>query len=336
MKTASRNDWRDKKNQAKAFRSTYKVPVETIEIDPVWNIRTLFDGIAELALDIAKNGLLDPLSVDLNPDTCKYIVRDGERRFKAIMLLNQDGYNITEVEVRPAPGKDLTEKLFFMLGTGVNKSMYQPIEIANGILRIKESRPELSNLEIGMQMGMSRQWVDNMVKLAKKPEEVKEKVASGEAKYTDVIKKGPKEEMVSDMKESIVHFKSPDDGCFDGSAANHYIHDEVAQYKDPSLIDEMAGILPPDKNAYREPDTETDRLARKMAREERQESEGESLKDPDLEAIRKSVLNNLAKLESIGRGLPDEAQAEHDRILGYIRVSMQVDIFEAVKGKFKR
>lgn len=332
MQKASRSDWR---NNAKQFRSTYKVPVEKIEVEEGWNIRQLFDGINELADDIENNGLHEPLVVELNRETGMFKIRDGERRFKAIMVLIQRGVEFPEVEVKPLVCENQTDGLFFMLGTGVNKSEYQPIEIANGILRIKELDPEITNLKIGLRLGRSRQWVDNMVKLAKKSDDVKEKVAAGEMNYTDAIKSetAPTQQIIDAVREADGEI---DDIYF---SSNGFVVTGsvpvIAPAKDPSLIDEMAGIIPADKQ-QRPSDTETDKLARQMAKEERQEEQQEKLKDPDLEAIRKSVLANCAKLEGLAKGLPTESEAEHDRILGYIRKSMQLDIFEAVKGKLKR
>jgi ParB/RepB/Spo0J family partition protein len=354
MKKASRDDWRDKKNGAKAFKQTYKVPIHLIDVEPGWNIRKLFDGIPELALDISVNGLIEPILVDLYPEAGRYKIRDGERRFQAIMLINAGGGNITEVEVRPAPGETVSDKLFLMLGSGVHKSTYKPIEIANGIFRIKAERPDMSNTDIAQEMGMSRQWVDNMLKIAKLPPEEQEKIANGEKKYTSSLKdpKEPsREEMIADMKESISYFEAkegdfdPKELGFKETTLNEsMIGVDPYDYKAPekhipeksNIHDEMNGILPPDKKAFREPDTETDRLARKMKREEQKEEQGESLKDPDLEAIRKNLLKNCATLEGIARGLSEEAQSEHDRVLGYMRVDLLVNIFEAVKGKFKR
>lgn len=350
MKKASRDDWRDKKNGAKAFKTTYKVPIHLIDVEPGWNIRTFFDGIPELALDISLNGLVEPLLVDLDPEAGRYKIREGERRFQAIMLINAGGGNITEVEVRPSPGENVTDKLFMMLGSGVHKSTYKPIEIASGISRIKAENEAMSNAEIAKGIGMSRQWVDNMLKIAKLPVEEQAKIAEGDVKYTNALK-----EVVGTFPDLGIQSTPADDEA----AADETLHlwkettlNESMLGVDPynhepkpfekhipeksNIHDEMNGIIRPGITAQSEGNSETDKLARKMAREEREETEGEKLKDPDLEAIRKNLLKNCAILEGIARGLSPEAQAEHDRVLGYMRVDLQLNIFEAVKGKFKK
>jgi ParB/RepB/Spo0J family partition protein len=354
MKKASRDDWRDKKNGAKAFKTTYKVPIHLIDVEPGWNIRTFFDGIPELALDISLRGLIEPLLVDLDPEAGRYKIREGERRFQAIMLINAGGGNITEVEVRPTPGENVTDKLFMMLGSGVHKSTYKPIEIASGISRIKAENDGMSNAEIAKGIGMSRQWVDNMLKIAKLPVEEQVKIAEGDVKYTNALKEVVAYDGAENSKVVIDEFVkwdsgdvSPNVGVFgiqsksaDGESDES---DPKTMWKSTVIVpeksnihDEMNGIIRPGITPQSEGNSETDKLARQMSREERIESEGEKLKDPDLEAIRKNVLRNCATLEALSNGLSDDLQAEHDRVLGYIRVDMQLNIFEAVKGKFKR
>lgn len=198
---AGRDVWRDK---AKTFRSTYKVHFKNIVIMPGWNARTIFEGIEELAGDMEVNGQMEPMEGVMSPQG-KFLLIDGERRYKAIELLRKRGIKWEEVEVMPVP-KSLEPKdiLVRMLSSGVQKSMYKAVEIANGLLRLKTDF-SLSNEEIGKSMGMSRQWVDNMIKLAKQPEEVKDKVAAGTLKKTDVLV--PAKEKITDVAAGLLKQK---------------------------------------------------------------------------------------------------------------------------------
>lgn len=182
---ASREVWRQ---NAKASRSTFKIDFNKIKILANWNTRIFFDGIEELAGDIAENGQLEPLRGDMSQDGSTFFVTDGERRYRAIKFLRSQGNEDFEfVEVLPNPSNmKPVDKIFMMISTGVQKSVYQPVEIANGLHRIKTDF-QLSNEAIGKRLGRSRQWVDDMIKLAKAPEEVKSAVAEGKTTRTAVV-----------------------------------------------------------------------------------------------------------------------------------------------------
>lgn len=195
---AGRAVWRDK---AKNYRQIFKIEFKTIKILEGWNTRQYFEGIEELADDIAENGLNEPLEGIMTP-AGKFLLTDGERRYKAIELLRKRGVDMTEIPVIPHPARmQPQDMLVRMLSSGVQKSIYKDVEIANGLLRLKNDF-ELSNADIGKKMGKSRQWVDNMIKLAKLPDEVKSDVAAKKITKTAVV--APMKEKVTDVAVGMI------------------------------------------------------------------------------------------------------------------------------------
>jgi len=200
-----RSVWRD---NAKTARSTYRVHIKKIKVIPGWNARIFFDDLPELSLDIMENGLQVPLQGDLSPDGSIFYITDGERRFRAIQHIleafpeRKKEFEYVEVFPNDTRTKPV-DKLFNMLSSGVQKSMYRPVEIANGLLRIKTDF-HLSNDAIGQKLGRSRQWVDDMIKLAKAPEEVKKELNDGNISRTAITvasRTKSKDEMVGIINE---------------------------------------------------------------------------------------------------------------------------------------
>lgn len=188
---ANRDTWR---KSSKAFRTSFKVDFKKIKVLPGWNTRIYFEAIEELALDIIENGLHEPLKGDMSLDGETFWITDGERRYRAIKWLrdreyvDDNGKTVFEfVEVFPNPlTMKPVDKIFGMISSGVQKSVYKDVEIANGLLRIKTDFL-LSNEAIGVRLGRSRQWVDDMIKLAKTPDEVKKAIEEGKTSKTAVI-----------------------------------------------------------------------------------------------------------------------------------------------------
>lgn len=199
-RTAGRPVFREHK-EIKAARQTFTIPYEMIKPRPGFNIRTeenpgfSYDSLWELAELIKTNGLT-PLEGDLaqieGQENWVFWIEDGERRWRAIGLLREKGEVYDLVEVRPNPAyKTEKERLLSMLASD-NKVPYRPIEIAEGVSRLKKNF-QMTNKEIGDALSKSRQWVDNMVNLSKKPEDIKEQVRLGALSATEAILKPMKE-----------------------------------------------------------------------------------------------------------------------------------------------
>lgn len=70
----------------KSTRESFFVELNKIQERPGFNKRIEYEEIEELAESILRNGLLEPLWLDVLPDGRVFIVR-GHRRFKAFKTL---------------------------------------------------------------------------------------------------------------------------------------------------------------------------------------------------------------------------------------------------------
>lgn len=304
---AGREVWRQ---NAKIFRSTYKVEFKLITILNGWNTRTIFEGIEELAEDIAANGLNEPLEGVMTPEG-KFLLTDGERRYKAIQLLRKNGVKISEVEVVPLPGKmEPQDILVRMLSSGVQKSMYKDVEVANGLLRLK-SDFNLSNEDIGHKMGKSRQWVDNMIKLAKQPEEIKEKVAAGVVKKTQVVV--PMKDRVSDVTAGL---NKP--AIQPGLPASLKTDNKKAE-------DQERNLAASNGNGKAHPTEVSGKDALQGVNFDKEMNEQEG-------AINR-IAKTLNKIETLGKGLNDQGKKDLDDYLRFIRTD--IDALKTYYSKFK-
>lgn len=305
---AGRDVWREK---AKTFRSTYKVPFKNVVILEGWNARTIFEGIEELANDLEVNGLREPLEGVMNAQG-KFQLTDGERRYKAIEMLRKRGVVWDEVEVIPVPKALKPEDVLIrMISSGVQKSMYKAVEVANALLRLKTDFPELSNEEIGKRMGRSRQWVDNMIKLAKQPEDVKQKVADGKISKTDVII--PPKEKITDVAKDLI---------------KPAVQPGLPQSLTNNGSERKSGVedIPP--GGWRENDQPT------------KVSDKDALKGPNFdkeineqEAQINAIAKEVNKIEGLGKGLNEQSQKDLDKYLFVIRDN--ITKLKEFYGKFK-
>ncbi len=79
-----------------------RIPLGEITIVPGRNVRTVFEGIDELAQDIAANGQREPGTVRVNGEYVELVC--GERRFRAIKLANEKyGAKIETYLCKPEP-----------------------------------------------------------------------------------------------------------------------------------------------------------------------------------------------------------------------------------------
>lgn len=330
-----------KLEDVKIFQSTYTVSFEKIIASPGWNIRTIFDGIEELAADIEKNGLREPLLVDVHPDGSVYSLVDGERRYRAISLLRQNGTVFDRVEVRPTPySMTMLDKLIGMIGSGVHKKEYSALELSTGIGRLKEDH-QLTNEQIAERLGnKSRQWVDMMLILASASDQDKRRIQDGELSWTTYVnrtrkKKEPeisKEQQVADMHDALQ--KQRETALED--LQNEPLlnsNDVVVPLKDPSIADENHGIINTKTLQRGDNPLDVQDLEKEMV-EEAQEDETK-VRDPEIDMLLKRILKNTNWIESIGKHLPDQAATDLDTRLGWIRSDIESVRLE-LKGKLKR
>ena len=184
-------------------KQSYHIPISSIVIRERFNVRLKPDDmsqedwlkhldIEELALDIAQNGMQEPLIGDLLADGT-FVPTDGYRRYLAVnwLLANchtkqAHGKPMDVIEIVPNPkGTTELDRVIKMLSSD-KKLPYTEMELARGVKRMKECFG-LTHEEIGTRLGRSRQWVDNKIKLTELPEEKQKAIENGTLKSTNAL-----------------------------------------------------------------------------------------------------------------------------------------------------
>jgi hypothetical protein len=236
-KIATRQNIRDV-DEIKQISDGYKVPYPIIVLRPDFNIRIRPDWMDDEAWE--KHLEVEALANDImagkdapekikgdfvvEDGVLKFIITDGERRYRAIgwLLRNghthyKDGTEINMVEVEPNP-RDYTEwdRLrqqhatnnnmkyttleYSVLCTRKKKHFLKNKEDANLILSINEIPADqlenfvpISNSDIAKDLNKSRQWVEDMLLIDELPETTRKAIASGKTPYSEALKAYRKE-----------------------------------------------------------------------------------------------------------------------------------------------
>ena len=168
-----------------ADSNTYKVQFNLIRANLDFNAREQYEGIEELADNIAEIGLLTPLLgifVVVN-GVSMFDLTDGFRRYKAIELLVSKGIEVGEIPCRLKP-MSIEDRLVSMFVTQDNKKLTD-VEIANIFRRLVNLgfKPQ----DIKKKVSKSITYVNDMLLLSEQTTSVKDAVASKKASATAVI-----------------------------------------------------------------------------------------------------------------------------------------------------
>ena len=165
--------------------NTYKVQFKLIRANLNFNARDSYEGIEELADNIAENGLLTPLLgvFVLVDGVSMFDLTDGFRRYKAIELLVKRGIEVGDIQCRLKP-MSIEERLVSMFVTQNNEKL-KDVEIANIFKRLVNLgvKPK----DISKKISKSITYVNDMLTLSEQTTSVKEAVASKQASATAVI-----------------------------------------------------------------------------------------------------------------------------------------------------
>lgn len=151
--------------------------------------------IPELAAAIYEsNGPADPLRGDFKDGV--FYVNGGERRYRAIKhLIYTDGLveypngqpiNLVEVFQNPKGFTDRDRRMIIFSSN--NNLKYTAMEMAYGYLEI-EQQEKMTHEEIAKLFGISRQTVNMYIKATTLPQEIQEKIHSGELTISAEVKK---------------------------------------------------------------------------------------------------------------------------------------------------
>lgn len=208
-KVANRSYLRD--NFKRGNRETYHIPEEMIQEREGFNNRLVYENMDEMKVSLIANGLLDPLVVDVLPDGTVY-VDEGYRRIRGIRLAKADRpdlFSTVECFVNGADTTELQRKIRVSTSNQC-REILKPIERANNAYEIKYCfGKEKSNDEVGNLLGgVSRQTVDNLIKIASAPDDLKNEMLMADMSITECVKflaNHKKMQKKADEKEDASH-----------------------------------------------------------------------------------------------------------------------------------
>lgn len=162
----------DKSAMASDQNQIQEIPLKQI-IPNTYQPRRQFDDVQlnELAQSIQVNGLLQPIIVRLNDDQ-KYEIIAGERRFRAVELLNW--------EKIPAIVRDYSnqESAALALIENLQREDLNPIEEAQAYQQL-EQMEQLPQKDLARKLGKSQSYVANKLRLLKLAQPVQQAIITG-------------------------------------------------------------------------------------------------------------------------------------------------------------
>lgn len=188
--------------------------IEDVQEDPD-NPRQTYDAgkIKELALSIAANGQLQPISVRDNPDEKgKYFSNFGSSRVRAIRWLKE---NMPE-NPHSSHIKAIVNNTFGSMGKLVENIQRENLSAFDIGLRLKKEVDEkgLSQKEICEQLGKDKPWVSRHLKVAEVSEHVKNLIKEGIVSNVEVILNVEKmyKENSTKLEELLKKFREESEG----------------------------------------------------------------------------------------------------------------------------
>lgn len=128
------------------------------------------ESLEDLANSIEENGIIQPIIV--RPSGEGYEIVAGERRWRAARQ--------AKLKQVPCIVRDLTdeENMLFAIIENMQREDLNPIEEAQGVEKMMK-KFKLTQEEVSKNIGKSRPYVANIVRLLKLPEEIKEMIGTG-------------------------------------------------------------------------------------------------------------------------------------------------------------
>lgn len=157
-----------RKNRYASEKKVLLIPPEEIRCSPD-QMRREFDRekLLELAVSIAENGLLQPISVAF--ENGQPVLVAGERRLRAARMVGLQKIPAIEVTAQGASRAVLT------LLENVQRQDIHPFEEAQGIFRLIEMYG-LTQGEVAARLGWTQSTVANKLRLLKLPEGIREQL----------------------------------------------------------------------------------------------------------------------------------------------------------------
>ena len=166
----------NKKISSSGLDTLKKVPID--DVVSVEQVRKNFDNIEELAESIKQIGLQMPINVTRKNENGKYVIIQGERRWRACKLA---GMTTIDVIVRTNP-KDEADRMLLQLSENLQRADMNVFEIADALMALEAVG--LKNKEIAQKLGKAESFVTRALQAAHAKPEVKD--LCRQAKISDI------------------------------------------------------------------------------------------------------------------------------------------------------
>lgn len=179
-----------RENFKRAPRDSYYTPLNKLKEREGYNKRVVYEEIRELADSIFAHGLQEPFHLNVLADGNIYIVR-GHRRWRAYLLLVEEGKFAADVLVEFYPVKSNVSEMAMLLDQHISNNLQKkmkPIERANLAFELKHNfGTTLSHEQIAEKMCISRQHVDNLIKIASCDDAMKNEMLMADMGITECM-----------------------------------------------------------------------------------------------------------------------------------------------------
>ncbi len=173
-----------------------EIEIEKIKPNPFQPRKTFNEeSIKELAASIQKHGLMQPIIVIENEG--EYILVAGERRLRAVKSLGKENIKaiISDISL-----KDLRE---YALIENIQREDLNAIEIAYSLKSLIDEFG-FTHEELAKNLGKSRTYISNMLRLLNLPESVQDKLSQNKITYGHAkVLLGLKEDEINKAVEKI-------------------------------------------------------------------------------------------------------------------------------------
>lgn len=153
-----------KRGNQQSVQQVAELRITDVEPNPN-QVRKQFRDIDDLAASIDRSGLQQPIIVADKNKSGKYIIINGERRWRASV---QSGQRTIRAIVRDNPDEQL--RVMLELTENIQRDNLSAGEIAGALAKLRALG--CSNDEIANKLGKSLTYVSRHLKLSKAPEEV--------------------------------------------------------------------------------------------------------------------------------------------------------------------
>jgi ParB/RepB/Spo0J family partition protein len=189
-------------------RDTASKPHRRVEarLDQVQTLANMragdLDELHELAVSIRETGLINPPTVRATGDPDKpYELIAGRRRFEAMKLVEEvEGQRTWPLEL--IEGVDDREAFTLQFVENFQRSDPEPIQFARAARAIMSKDTALTAADVARMVGAPPGWARKALKLLDLPEQIQERVESGDLSFTaaDFVRRGIAKGTVSEQE----------------------------------------------------------------------------------------------------------------------------------------